>query len=71
MHDTAMLSARIDVLEMSRAHQERAIEELSEALAAQWKLVDALKGEVARLSEQMRDAASQAPGESEPPPPHY
>ena len=72
MTDIDTLSARIDALEMGKAHQERAIEDLSEALAAQWKEIETLKRQIARMSEQLADAAAgPAGGEAEPPPPHY
>jgi SlyX protein len=72
MTDTDTLSARIDALEMSKAHQDRAIEDLSEALAAQWKEIEALRAQVARLTERLAEAAAAgAGGEVEPPPPHY
>ena len=72
MTDIAVLAARIDALEMSRAHQERMIEDLSETIAAQWKLIETLNRQVARLSEQVQEAAAGAgSGEIEPPPPHY
>jgi SlyX protein len=71
MDDIETLRARVDALEMGRAHQERAIEDLSEALAAQWKQVEALQRQVARLADQVQDAAAAAPQGPEPPPPHY
>jgi SlyX protein len=72
MTDIAVLTARIDALEMSRAHQERMIEDLSETIATQWKLIETLNRQVARLREQVEEAAAGAgAGEVEPPPPHY
>lgn len=71
MTDSAILSARIAALEMSKMHQDRTIEELSDALAAQWKEIEALTRKVARLSEQLEEAAGAGGGEVEPPPPHY
>jgi SlyX protein len=71
MTDIATLSARIDALEMSRSHQDRIIEDLSEALARQWKEIETLTRQVARLSEQLEEAAAAGGGEVEPPPPHY
>jgi SlyX protein len=67
------LTARIETLEAGRAHQDRAIDDLSDALAAQWKLIDALNGKVARLEDQLREVqAGQGGGEiADPPPPHY
>lgn len=71
MDDFAALNARLVALEMDRAHQERVIEDLNEAVTAQWKLIEQLKREVERLADQVREAAVAAPGEAEPPPPHY
>ncbi|OYY06755.1 MAG: SlyX protein [Rhizobiales bacterium 35-68-8] len=73
MTDFDTLNARIDALEISRAHQDRAIEDLSEALAGQWKEIEALHRQVARLTEQLAEAAAAGAGggEVEPPPPHY
>jgi SlyX protein len=71
MDDFAALNARLVALEMDRAHQERVIEDLNEAVTAQWKLIELLKREVERLADQVREAAVAAPGEAEPPPPHY
>ncbi len=71
MTDIAALSARIDALEMSKVHQDRTIEELSEALAAQWKEIEALRRQATRLTEQLEEATAGGGGEVEPPPPHY
>ncbi|KQZ01728.1 SlyX protein [Pseudolabrys sp. Root1462] len=71
MDDLAALNARLVALETDRSHQERAIEDLSEAVTEQWKLIDQLKRQVERLADQVREAAIAAPGEPEPPPPHY
>jgi len=72
MEDFATLNARVVALEMDRAHQDRAIEDLNEAITAQWKLIDDLKREIARLTAEVREAAvAGGPGEPEPPPPHY
>lgn len=72
MDDIATLQARIEALEMSRAHQERTIEDLSEALADQWKQIEALNRQMVRLADQLQEAqAAGGTGEAEPPPPHY
>ena len=72
MDDIETLQARIEALEMSRAHQERAVEDLSQALAAQWKQLEALNRQVARLSGQLQEAQAAGGAEGpEPPPPHY
>lgn len=71
MDDFTTLNARLVALEMDRAHQDRAIEDLSEAVAAQWKLIEQLKAELARLKDEIREAADAGPGEADPLPPHY
>jgi SlyX protein len=73
MDDVKALQARVEALEISRAHQERAVEDLSEALAAQWKQIEGLNRQVARLSDQLQEAQAAAGGGEgpEPPPPHY
>jgi|AAFX01.1.fsa_nt_gi SlyX protein len=73
MDDVNELRARLEALEIARAHQERVAEDLSEALASQWKQIEALNRQVARLAEQLQEAqAAGGGGETpEPPPPHY
>ncbi|MBI1205305.1 MAG: SlyX protein [Rhodopseudomonas sp.] len=72
MTDLDALNARIDALEIGRVHQDRVIEDLSEALAAAWKEIETLSRQVARLGEQLAEqAAAAGSGEVEPPPPHY
>jgi SlyX protein len=73
MDDVNELRARLEALEIARAHQERVAEDLSEALASQWKQIEALTRQVARLAEQLQEAqAAGGGGETpEPPPPHY
>ena len=66
-------SARLDELEMRVVHQDQTIDELNEAITAQWKLIDRLERQVARLSERLADA-EQSAGQAAPvdrPPPHY
>ena len=67
------LTSRIEALEERVAFQERAIEELSDAVTDQWKLIEALKRDNTRLTDllkEVEDNISNAPGR-EPPPPHY
>jgi SlyX protein len=73
MDETESLRARVEALEIARAHQERVAEDLSEALAAQWKQIEALNRQVARLSDQLQEAQSAGGGGEtpDPPPPHY
>jgi SlyX protein len=73
MTEIERLNTRIDALEMRLAHQDQAADDLNEAITAQWKVIDDLTRQVARLEAQLqevRDSAGGADG-PEPPPPHY
>ena len=72
MSDSEALTARVDALEMRATEQERTIEDLSTTILSQWKEIEELKRQLARLGAQMQDLEAHAPaGEPEPPPPHY
>lgn len=64
---------RIMDLEERLAFQDRAIEELNETVTAQWKEIETLKRDIARLTDQLRavEGALDQVGGHEPPPPHY
>ncbi len=73
MTDTPSPAARLDELEMRVVHQDQTIEELNEAITAQWKLIERLERQVARLADRVAEA-EQAAGQAAPverPPPHY
>ncbi|MEZ6011738.1 MAG: SlyX family protein [Hyphomonas sp.] len=66
-------SARLDELEMRVVHQDQTIEDLNAAITAQWKLIERLERQVARLAERVAEA-EQSTGQAAPverPPPHY
>ena len=66
------LTARVDALEMRATEQERTIEDLNATILAQWKEIEELKRQLARIGAQMQELEANAPsGEPEPPPPHY
>ncbi|MGO4572482.1 SlyX family protein [Microvirga sp. 2TAF3] len=67
------LNTRIDALEMRIAYQDEIIEDLNEAVVAQWKQIDALTRQSASLIDRMQEAENRANATSrpEPPPPHY
>ncbi|HZL30532.1 MAG TPA: SlyX family protein [Pseudolabrys sp.] len=72
MTESAALIARIDALEIAKAHQDRAIEDLNDALAGQFKEIEALKRQLARLADEVAEAGTNSgSGEADPPPPHY
>ena len=72
MTDPEALSPRVDALEMRLTEQERTIEELNATILAQWKEIESLNRQIARLGAQIQEIEAHAPsGEPEPPPPHY
>jgi SlyX protein len=69
---TAPDSARLDALEIRIAYQDEVIEELNKTITSQWKEIDRLTREIAKLAERVTQA-EQTSGEDpsdEPPPPH-
>ena len=48
-------AARIEALELSAAHQQQAIDDLSEALTEQWRMMETLRRQVERLSERLTE----------------
>ena len=69
MNPSPELAARVEALEAASAHQDRALAELSDAVAAQWSRIDLLTREVVRLREEMQGLGQ--PNAPEKPPPHY
>ena len=63
-------SARLDALEAHFAHQDRLIAELNEVITSQWRKIDLLERQVARLRQEFQNIGTQRDG-AEPPPPHY
>ena len=73
MTDISNTSGRLDELEMRVVHQDQTIEDLNAAVTAQWKLIERLERQVARLAERVAEA-EQSAGQAAPvdrPPPHY
>lgn len=73
MTDIGPLHTRLEKLEERAAFQEQAIEDLNTTITDQWKLIDTLKRDIARLTSQLEEfeANVDQPGRSEAPPPHY
>jgi SlyX protein len=65
--------ARIESLEARIAHQDRIIEDLNTAVTDQWKQIETLTKQVARMVERLQSVEESVPpsGAPEPPPPHY
>lgn len=66
-------TARLDALEIRIAHQDQVVEDLNRTVIEQWKVIDRLTRQVARLTEHA--ATSAAPGGpgagDDAPPPHW
>ncbi|TAL78014.1 MAG: SlyX family protein [Beijerinckiaceae bacterium] len=70
MSDLSDQSSRIDALEVRVTHQDQTITELNDVITAQWRKIDALERQVARMRDEYQNML--APRElPEPPPPHY
>ena len=69
MSDDAHAS-RLDALEMRIAHQDRMMADLNEVITAQWRKIEFLERQFARLREEVQTADGPRDG-VEPPPPHY
>lgn len=67
------IQARLEALEVRVAYQDRTIEDLNGVVTAQWKQLDDLTKQMARMADRLRNIEENAPspGEPEPPPPHY
>jgi SlyX protein len=65
--------ARLETLEMRVVHQDQTIEDLNQAVLAQWKQLDEMRRQLARLGERIEagEQRADAAGLPEPPPPHY
>jgi SlyX protein len=69
MNDTT----RLDALEIRIVHQDEVIEDLNRTVIAQWKEIDRLSQQLARLTAHVANLAppgGRDPGD-EPPPPHW
>ncbi len=63
-------SSRLDSLEERIEHQDRMMTELNEVITSQWRKIEGLERQVAKLQEEVQNFG--APRElPEPPPPHY
>lgn len=73
MADRERLTQRIDELEIRLAHQDKSVEDLNDALAAQWRTIDELVRKLSGLESRLHSVErnADAPPSDEPPPPHY
>lgn len=64
---------KIADLEIRLAHQERTLDELSEVVAEQARVIELFREQVKRLTDRLTQVEDTVPGKGpdEPPPPHY
>ena len=63
------MSDRLAEIEETLAHQTRMLDEMSDVVREQWREIERLNREIARL-EALIERAADDPGD-DPPPPHY
>lgn len=72
MSDPNALSLRVDALEMRLTEQDVVIDDLNATITAQWRQIDALTRQIAKLVEAVEEAGQRTGTNTpEPPPPHY
>ena len=73
MNDIHELIARIDTLETRVAFQDETIEDLNKAIVEQWKKIEAMTRQLARIEDRVEVGEQRADlaGLPEPPAPHY
>ncbi len=73
MNEESSIKDRIELLEARIAHQDRIIEDLNAAVTDQWKQIDMLVKQIARMGDRLQSVEENVPpsGATEPPPPHY
>ena len=71
MSELEPLVARIDALEMRVAYQDETIETLNSTITDQWKRIDELLGQIARLNDRLSEAEDRTPASPPEKPPHY
>ncbi|CDP50472.1 hypothetical protein [Devosia sp. DBB001] len=67
------IEARLEKLETTIAYQDETIEELNKAVTDLWQQLEALRRDMSKLTEQLREVEGHPAlaAQDEPPPPHY
>jgi SlyX protein len=71
MAEMAEVKARLEKLELLAAEQERTIEVLNETITGQWREIELLKRQLARLDDELREVEAGLPAPPNQKPPHY
>ena len=58
-------------LEMKISNIEKSLDELSDMVAKQWRIIDGQKQMITSLESQLEGKQDREGSDSEPPPPHY
>lgn len=71
MTEIETLAARIDTLEVRIAYQDETIETLNGTITEQWKRIDDLARQIARLGDRLEQAEAREQAPASEKPPHY
>ena len=64
-------STKVVELEMKISNIEKSLDELSDMVAQQWRIIDGQKQMITSLESQLEGKQDREGSDSEPPPPHY
>ncbi len=65
------IRVRIEKLEILAAEQDRTIEDLNQTITGQWREIEALKRQIARLDDELKEVEAGLPAPAIQKPPHY
>jgi SlyX protein len=71
MTEIEALTARIDTLEVRIAYQDVTIETLNGTITEQWKRIDDLNRQLARIGDRLEQAENREQAPAAEKPPHY
>jgi SlyX protein len=65
------IKARLEKLEILASEQERMIEDLNGTITGQWREIEALRRQLAKLDDELREVEAGLPAPPNQKPPHY
>jgi SlyX protein len=71
MTESEDFRARLEKLEMLAAEQDRTIEDLNQTITSQWREIEALRRQIAKLDDELREVEEGMPALPIQKPPHY